>query len=77
MRLSGSAQRTTNLQYDTILTWAMFDDWLQRLQAADLVALDTETDSLSNMEARIVGLSFSVEPFEACYIPLRHAGMDI
>jgi DNA polymerase-1 len=63
-------------RYETITTWARFDAWLARLQAAPLVALDTETDSLSNMDARIVGLSFSVEPFEACYIPLRHAGMD-
>jgi DNA polymerase-1 len=62
--------------YETITTWERFDAWLARLQAADLVALDTETDSLSNMEARIVGLSFSDKPFEACYIPLRHAGMD-
>ena len=64
-------------RYETITTWERFDAWLARLQAAELVALDTETDSLSNMEARIVGISFAVEPFEAAYIPLRHAGMDM
>ncbi|AOF85043.1 DNA polymerase I [Hydrogenophaga sp. RAC07] len=74
--LSGSAERTTNLKYDTILTWAMFDDWLQRVQAADLVALDTETTSLDEMRAEIVGISFSVTPGEAAYIPLRHSGPD-
>lgn len=63
-------------RYETLTSWSRFDAWLARLQAAELVALDTETDSLNNMEARIVGLSFSVEPWEACYIPLRHAGMD-
>lgn len=63
-------------RYETITSWARFDAWLARLQAAELVALDTETDSLNNLEARIVGLSFSIEPWEACYIPLRHAGMD-
>ncbi|WP_374662939.1 DNA polymerase I [Inhella sp.] len=63
-------------RYETIIRWDRFDAWLARLQEAELVALDTETDSLSNMEARIVGLSFSVAPWEACYIPLRHAGMD-
>ncbi|RVT82893.1 DNA polymerase I [Inhella crocodyli] len=63
-------------RYETITTWPRFDAWLARLHAAPLVALDTETDSLSNLDARIVGLSFSVEPFEACYVPLRHAGMD-
>ncbi|WP_137919639.1 DNA polymerase I [Hydrogenophaga sp. 2FB] len=74
--LSGSAQRTTNLKYDTILTWPMFDDWLQRVQAAELVALDTETTSLDEMRAEIVGISFSVKPGEAAYIPLRHSGPD-
>jgi DNA polymerase-1 len=63
-------------RYETVLSWEAFERWLQRIEAAELVALDTETDSLSNLEARIVGISFSVEPFEACYIPLRHAGMD-
>ncbi|MDO9434804.1 DNA polymerase I [Hydrogenophaga sp.] len=74
--LSGSAERATNLQYDTILTWAMFDDWLQRVQSAELVALDTETTSLDEMRAEIVGISFSVKPGEAAYIPLRHSGPD-
>ena len=74
--LSGSPQRTTNLHYDTILTWALFDTWLQRVQAADLVALDTETTSLDEMRAEIVGISFSVKPGEAAYIPLRHSGPD-
>ncbi|QHE85254.1 DNA polymerase I [Hydrogenophaga sp. BPS33] len=74
--LSGSAQRVSNLRYDTILTWPMFDDWLQRVQAAELVALDTETTSLDEMRAEIVGISFSVKPGEAAYIPLRHSGPD-
>ncbi|MBB5204231.1 DNA polymerase-1 [Inhella inkyongensis] len=62
--------------YDTVTSWPAFETWLAKIQGAELVALDTETDSLNNLEARIVGLSFSVAPFEACYIPLRHAGMD-
>ena len=69
--LSGLSQ-ATNLQYDTIFTWEAFDAWLARIQAADLVALDTETDSLDEMRASIVGLSFSTEPGIACYIPLTH-----
>ena len=62
--------------YDTILNWADFDHWLQRLMKADLVALDTETTSLDEMRAEIVGISFSVTPGEAAYIPLRHSGPD-
>jgi DNA polymerase-1 len=74
--LGGSAERTTNLKYETIVDWAMFDGWLQRVQAAELVALDTETTSLDEMRAEIVGISFSVKPGEAAYIPLRHSGPD-
>ncbi len=66
------ADRASNLSYDTILTWEAFDAWLLKIEAADLVALDTETTSLDEMLARIVGLSFSVTPGEAAYIPLTH-----
>ena len=65
-----------NLHYDTILTWQAFDEWLAKVQAADLVALDTETTSLDEMRAQIVGISFSVTPGEAAYIPLAHAYPD-
>ncbi|PVY92382.1 DNA polymerase I [Acidovorax sp. 99] len=62
--------------YDTILNWADFDQWLERLHKASLTAIDTETDSLDEMRAQIVGISFSVQPGEAAYIPLRHEGPD-
>ncbi len=65
-------QRAINLKYDTLFTWEAFDNWLAKIQAADLVALDTETTSLDEMRAEIVGLSFSVTPGEAAYIPLTH-----
>ena len=63
-------------RYETVLSWDQFDAWLTRLRAAPLAALDTETDSLEPLLARIVGISFSVKPGEAAYIPLRHAGPD-
>ena len=62
--------------YDTVLDWEMFDRWLARINAAPLTGLDTETDSLDPMRARIVGISFSDKSGEAAYIPLRHAGPD-
>ncbi|WP_439115003.1 DNA polymerase I [Hydrogenophaga sp.] len=65
-----------HLAYDTILTWDAFNTWLARVEAAELVAVDTETTSLDEMRAEIVGISFSVKPGEAAYIPLRHAGPD-
>lgn len=62
----------TDKRYDCILDEAELERWIAKIQAADLVALDTETDSLDGMRARIVGISFSVQPGEACYIPLGH-----
>ena len=62
----------SSVVYDTIFTWDAFDSWLAKLLAADLVAVDTETTSLDEMRAEIVGVSFSVTPGEAAYIPLTH-----
>ena len=59
-------------EYETISTWAQFVAWQAKLAAAPLVALDTETDSLDAMRARIVGISVAVEPGRAAYIPLAH-----
>ena len=67
-----AADPASNLHYETILDWGAFGRWLAKIEAADLVALDTETTSLDEMLARIVGLSFSVTPGEAAYIPLTH-----
>ena len=71
-----AASRVSSVSYDTILSWDVFDRWLARVQAAELVAVDTETTSLDEMRARIVGISFSVTPGEAAYIPLAHAYPD-
>jgi DNA polymerase-1 len=58
--------------YETVLDWAAFDGWYERIKAADLVALDTETTSVNYMEAELVGISLAVETGEACYIPVAH-----
>ena len=60
------------VSYTTVLTEAEFEEWVSRIEAADLVALDTETTSLDYMQAEIVGLSVSVEPLSAAYIPVAH-----
>ena len=67
-----SAPRISDLVFDTVLSWEAFDTWLARLEAAELVALDTETTSLDEMRAGIVGISFSVESGRAAYVPLMH-----
>ena len=62
----------TAADYETIMTDADLDKWLQKLSAAELIAVDTETTSLDYMAAELVGISFSIRPHEAAYIPLRH-----
>ncbi len=58
--------------YQTVLTAAQLDAWLERLGAAELFAFDTETTSLDYMQAEIVGVSFCIEPGHAAYVPLAH-----
>ncbi|WP_434112711.1 DNA polymerase I [Paraburkholderia caffeinilytica] len=62
--------------YDTVQTWEQFDAWLEKINAAELTAFDSETTSLDPMTAQIVGLSFSVEPGYAAYVPVAHRGPD-
>ena len=65
--------RVGNVQYETLLTWDALERWLAVISAATLTALDTETNSLDEMRAEIVGISFSVKPGEAAYVPLAHS----
>jgi len=58
--------------YETVLDLASFDDWLAQLATAKLFAFDTETTSLDYMEARIVGVSFCIDPGKAAYVPFAH-----
>ncbi|EDN69049.1 DNA-directed DNA polymerase [Beggiatoa sp. PS] len=63
---------TSHPKYHTILTQADLDDWLNRLNQAELFAFDTETTSLDYLQAQIVGVSFAVQVGEAAYVPLAH-----
>ncbi|QDC43417.1 DNA polymerase I [Methylophilus medardicus] len=66
----------TRRLYQTVVTEEALDQWLLKLQQAELMCFDTETTSLDAMQARIVGVSFSVTPGEAAYVPLRHDYFD-
>ncbi|KWR86795.1 MULTISPECIES: DNA polymerase I [Pseudomonas] len=66
-----------NSRYETVLEQAAFDAWLQKLQAAELIAFDTETTSIDAQQAQVVGVSFAVEPGEAAYVPLAHSYMGV
>ncbi|MGA7951211.1 MAG: DNA polymerase I [Thiobacillaceae bacterium] len=58
--------------YESIVSEHRLEAWLARLSKAKLVALDTETTSLSSLDAQIVGLSVALSPGEAAYVPLAH-----
>ncbi len=69
----GLAAAPAEKRYETVLGRAALDACITRIAAAGLTAIDTETDSLDPMRAQIVGISLSVQPGEAAYIPLRHS----
>ncbi|MBU3578226.1 DNA polymerase I [Polynucleobacter sp. UK-Kesae-W10] len=72
------SQDTTDLQdaierhYECITDEVGLEKWLQKIAQAELTAVDTETTSLDALAAELVGISLSVKPGEACYIPVAH-----
>ncbi len=58
--------------YQTILENSHFEEWLEKIEQAELFAFDTETSSLDYSQAEIVGVSFAVTVGEAAYLPLAH-----
>lgn len=59
-------------KYETVTTEAQLAKWIKKIQAEKLVAVDTETNALDVMSAKLVGISFGLASGEACYIPLTH-----
>ena len=59
-------------EYELILTLEQLQQWALKLATAELIAFDTETDSLDYMQANLVGMSFAVEAGKAAYLPLAH-----
>ncbi len=75
---AGPAQRPSGADapaahYETVLDMDRLRHWLRLIEQAELTALDTETDSLDPLHARLVGISLAVQPGQAAYIPLAHA----
>ncbi|WP_195440837.1 DNA polymerase I [Klebsiella oxytoca] len=62
--------------YVTILDEQTLLTWIENLKKAPLFAFDTETDSLDNVSANMVGLSFAIEPGVAAYVPIAHDYLD-
>ncbi len=63
--------------YETVQTVAALERWVKEAFANGWVAVDTETDGLDPMRAKMVGVSLSIVPGAACYIPLRHVGTAV
>jgi DNA polymerase-1 len=62
----------SNKKYRAIYDMPALFDLIGRLEAAEMFAIDTETTSKDPMKANLVGLSFSMKPDEAFYIPCAH-----
>ncbi|UDG81059.1 DNA polymerase I [Candidatus Hartigia pinicola] len=66
-------QPTLNTKnYEIILKNIDFERWLEKLASAPMFSFNTEIDSLSRQEARLVGISFSIKPGHAAYLPIGH-----
>ena len=72
------SQATTDLHdgitrhYECVVDELALDRWLKKIESAQLTAVDTETTGLDALAAELVGISLSVTPGEACYIPVAH-----
>lgn len=64
-------------KYELILEQTQFDDWLKKLEAAQLFAFVVQSNGVDAQRAQIVGLSFAIKTHEACYIPLTHSYMGV
>jgi DNA polymerase-1 len=62
--------------YECVRDAAALDAWIAEIRERGWVAVDTETTGLNEMRADLVGISLSVEPGRACYIPLAHKAGD-
>ena len=77
------SQDTRDLQdaiekkYECVVDEAGLEKWLKKIESAQLTAVDTETTSLDALAAELVGISLSVQPGEACYIPVAHRNGEV
>src|SRR5205085_11595991 len=64
-------------KYETVIDEAALDRWITEATAQGYVAIDTETDCIDCMIARLAGISLATAPNRACYIPVGHSGADL
>jgi DNA polymerase-1 len=64
-------------KYETVTDEASLDRWIAEARAQGYVAVDTETDCIDCIIAKLAGISLALAPNRACYIPVGHVGMDL
>ena len=63
--------------YETVVTEEALDRWIAEARHQGLVAIDTETDCIDCIVAKLAGISLATAPNKACYIPIGHVGQDM
>ncbi|MGZ8998555.1 MAG: 5'-3' exonuclease H3TH domain-containing protein, partial [Allosphingosinicella sp.] len=63
--------------YETVTTEEALARWIADARTNGRVAVDTETDGMDCVTAKLVGISLATECSKACYIPLEHGGHDL
>ena len=64
-------------KYETVTDEAALEGWIAEAVAQGYVAIDTETDHIDSIVARLVGVSLATGPNRACYVPVAHIGGDL
>ena len=74
---SDTVKDKIDTDYQCILTHEQLDDWLAKLTNCQQFAFDTETDNVDHIHAKLVGISLSVTPHQAAYIPINHQYLGV
>ena len=64
-------------KYETVTSEADLDRWIAEATAQGFVAIDTETDCIDCIIAKLAGVSLATAPNKACYVPVGHSGADL
>jgi DNA polymerase-1 len=64
-------------KYETVTDEAALDRWIEEARTQGYVAVDTETDCIDCIVARLAGISLATAPNRACYVPVGHTGADL
>ncbi|CAK7192684.1 DNA polymerase I [Commensalibacter sp. Nvir] len=62
--------------YETISSLIQLEKWIDLIKENHYCAIDTETNSLNAIEAKLIGISIAVSPGRACYIPIQHTDQE-